>query len=83
MQLANTGTLAGDLSLAQLDIQDITGGSSVPVFSGQLGVLGTRPLGSIGAVVVQVKLTASPAAGGPSRAYTRKVFVRRPKPRRG
>ena len=68
VQLSNTGTLAGDLSLAQLDVQDqpgpnggllssavqlavqdITGGSSIPVFSGQLGGLGTRPLGNIGA----------------------------------
>lgn len=68
VQLSNTGTLAGDLSLAQLDVQDqpgpnggllssavqlavqdITGGSSIPVFSGQLGGLGTRSLGSLGA----------------------------------
>jgi hypothetical protein len=32
-------------------------------------------------VVLEVKLTASPEAGGPSRAYTRKVSVNRPKRR--
>jgi spore coat-associated protein N len=66
VELSNTGTLAGDLSLAQLDVQnqpgpnggllstavqlavqDITGGSSIPVFSGALGDVGSRPLGSI------------------------------------
>ena len=67
VQLSNSGTLPGDLSLQQLDvadspgpgggrlsnvvslqITDITGGSSIPVFSGQLGGLGSRPLGAIG-----------------------------------
>jgi hypothetical protein len=33
-------------------------------------------------VALQVKLSASPAAGGPSRAYTRKVSVQRPKAKR-
>jgi spore coat-associated protein N len=67
VQLVNSGTLPGDLSLQQLDvtdspgpgggrlsnvvslqITDITGGSSIPVFSGRLGGLGSRPLGAIG-----------------------------------
>jgi hypothetical protein len=67
VQLTNSGTLPGDLSLRQLDvtdspgpgggrlsnvvslqITDITGGSSIPVFSGQLGGLDSRPLGAIG-----------------------------------
>jgi len=68
VQLTNSGTLPGDLSLQQLDVSDspgpgggrlsdvvslqitdVTGGSSIPVFSGQLGGLGSRPLGAIGA----------------------------------
>jgi spore coat-associated protein N len=68
VQLRNSGTLPGDLSLQQLDVSDspgpgggrlsnvvslqvtdVTGGSSIPVFSGQLGGLGSRPLGAIGA----------------------------------
>jgi hypothetical protein len=67
VQLTNSGTLPGDLSLQQLDVSDnpgpgggrlsnvvtlditdVTGGSSIPVFSGQLGGLGSRPLGAIG-----------------------------------
>jgi hypothetical protein len=67
VQLTNSGTLPGDLSLQQIDmndspgpggghlsgvvnlqIADVTGGSSIPVFSGQLAGLGTRPLGAIG-----------------------------------
>jgi hypothetical protein len=32
-------------------------------------------------VVLQLRLTASPAAGGPSRAYARRVTVKRPKRR--
>ena len=66
VQLSNSGTLAGELSLSQLDVQnqpgpnggllssavqlavqDVTGGSSIPVFSGPLGGVGNRPLGSI------------------------------------
>jgi hypothetical protein len=66
VQLSNTGTLAGDLSLAQadvadqpganggrlsngvhLDIEDVTGGSSIPVFAGRLATVGTRSLGPI------------------------------------
>ena len=66
VQLANTGSLAGALTLSQLDvldqpgvnggrlsdavqlnIQDITGGSSIPVYGGQLRSVGTRPLGSL------------------------------------
>src|SRR5687767_2263399 len=61
VQLSTTGTLAADLSVAQLDVQnepgpnggplstavqltveDITGGNSIPVFSGRLDGLGTR-----------------------------------------
>jgi len=67
VQLRNSGTLPGDLSLQQLDVSDspgpgggrlsnvatlhvtdVTGGSSIPIFSGQLGGLGSRPLGAIG-----------------------------------
>ena len=67
VQLSNTGALAGDLGLAQLDVQDVpganggrlsdavhlditdvTGGSSVPVFAGQLATVGNRPLGQLG-----------------------------------
>ncbi|HET7574446.1 MAG TPA: hypothetical protein VFJ99_04965 [Solirubrobacterales bacterium] len=67
VQLTNGGTLPGDLSLQELDVQDqpgpgggrlsnvvslqisdVTGGSSIPVFSGRLGRLGTRTLGAIG-----------------------------------
>jgi spore coat-associated protein N len=67
VQLTNSGTLPGDLSLQQLDVSDspgpgggrlsdvaslvvtdVTGGSSIPVFSGRLGGLGGRPLGAIG-----------------------------------
>jgi spore coat-associated protein N len=66
VQLSNTGSLAGELGLSQLDVQDqpganggrlsdgvqldvqdITGGSSIPVFAGELGGLATQPLGSI------------------------------------
>src|SRR4051812_38821572 len=43
------GPGGGRLSnLVSLQITDITGGSSVPVFSGQLGHLGSRSLGAIG-----------------------------------
>jgi hypothetical protein len=67
VRLANGGTLPGDLSLQQLDVNDrpgpgggrlsnvvnlqitdITAGSSIPIFSGQLGGLGARTLGAIG-----------------------------------
>jgi hypothetical protein len=67
VQLANSGTVPGDLSLQQLDvrdqpgagggrlsnavsldIRDVTGGNSVPIFAGRLGGLGSRPLGAIG-----------------------------------
>jgi spore coat-associated protein N len=67
VQLANSGTLPGDLVLQQvgvsdrpgpgggrlsdvvhLAIADVTGGSSIPVFSGALKGLGSRPLGAIG-----------------------------------
>jgi spore coat-associated protein N len=68
VQLSNTGALAGDLGLAQLDVQDqpganggrlsdavqlditdVTGGNSVPVFTGQLATVGSRPLGQLAA----------------------------------
>jgi len=43
------GPGGGRLSnVVTLDIADVTGGSSIPVFSGQLGGLGSRPLGAIG-----------------------------------
>ncbi|HEX6653256.1 MAG TPA: hypothetical protein VF072_10965 [Thermoleophilaceae bacterium] len=46
----NPGPGGGRLSnVVTLDITDVTGGSSIPVFSGQLGGLGSRPLGAIGA----------------------------------
>jgi hypothetical protein len=67
VELKNTGSLPGDLSLQQLDVQDqpganggrlsnavqleiadVTSGNPTPVFNGQLGGLGSRPLGSIG-----------------------------------
>ena len=45
----NPGPGGGRLSnVVTLDITDVTGGSSIPVFSGQLGGLGNRPLGAIG-----------------------------------
>jgi spore coat-associated protein N len=66
VQLSNTGSLAGALSLAQLDVldqpganggrlsdavhlnlQDVTGGSAIPVFAGQLRTVGSRALGSL------------------------------------
>jgi hypothetical protein len=42
---ANGGRLSDAISL---DIADVTGGNSVPIFTGRLGGLGSRPLGSIG-----------------------------------
>jgi spore coat-associated protein N len=43
------GPGGGRLSnVVSLQIADVTGGSSIPVFSGQLGELGSRPLGAIG-----------------------------------
>jgi hypothetical protein len=67
VQLANSGSLPGDLGLQQLglqdqpgagggrlsdvihlDISDVTAGNSVPIFTGQLGGLGSRSLGGIG-----------------------------------
>jgi spore coat-associated protein N len=43
------GPGGGRLSnVVSLQITDVTGGSSIPVFSGQLGGLGSRPLGAIG-----------------------------------
>ena len=85
VQLANAGSLPGDLGLQQLDVQDqpganggrlsdvislditdVTGGNSVPMFNGQLGGLGSRPLGSIGPNESRTfKFTASLPDGGP------------------
>src|SRR5919205_1246930 len=42
---ANGGLLS---SAVHVDISDVTAGSSVPIFTGQLGGVGNRPLGSIG-----------------------------------
>ncbi len=68
VQLSNTGKLAGDLRLAQVNvldqpganggrlsdavqlaISDVTGGSSIPVYGGQLRAVGTRTLGKLAA----------------------------------
>jgi hypothetical protein len=86
VELSNTGALAGDLGLAQLDVQDrpganggrlsdavqldiadVTGGSSVPVFTGQLAAVGSRPLGQLAAGGERTfKFTASlPDTGTP------------------
>jgi spore coat-associated protein N len=47
--LDQPGVNGGRLSEAvRLDITDVTGGSSIPVFAGQLGTLATQPLGAIG-----------------------------------
>ena len=89
VQLSNPSQLDGDLSLAQLDVQDqpganggrlsdavrldvtdVTGGSSVPVFAGQFASVGTRPLGLIGAGQSRTfRFTASlPDTGNPPSA---------------
>ena len=86
VQLSNTGALAGDLGLAQLEVQDqpganggrlsdaihldisdVTGGSLVPVFAGQLATVGNRALGQIAAGEERTfKFTASlPDTGVP------------------
>jgi spore coat-associated protein N len=84
VQLVNSGTLPGDLSLQQLDvldkpgagggrlsnavtldIKDVTGGNSVPIFAGRLGGLGSRPLGAIGPGEARTfRFTASLPDGG-------------------
>ena len=84
VQLVNSGTLAGDLSLQELDVQDtpgagggrlsnavtldikdVTGGNSVPIFAGRLGGLGSRPLGAIGPAEARTfRFTASLPDGG-------------------
>jgi hypothetical protein len=53
-----------------LDITDVSGGNSVPIFAGRLGGLGSRPLGSIGPSETRTfKFTASlPDAGRPPTA---------------
>jgi hypothetical protein len=86
VQLSNTGTLAAELTVAQLGMQDqpgahggrlssrvqlevhdVTGGSSIPVFSGPLGGLGSQPLGSIAPGAARTyRFTASlPNSGTP------------------
>ena len=46
--LDTPGANGGRLSDAvRLDITDVTGGSSIPVFAGQLATVGNRPLGAI------------------------------------
>ena len=86
MQLSNAGTLAGALSVQQLDVvdqpgsnggklsnavpldvQDVTGGSAVPVFAGQLAAFGTRALGNIAPGAARTyRFTASlPDSGAP------------------
>ena len=66
VQLSNTGKLAGDLRVAQVNVQDqpggnggrlsnavqlaisdVTGGSLIPVYGGQLSSVGTRTLGKL------------------------------------
>jgi spore coat-associated protein N len=84
VELANSGSLPGDLGLQQLglqdqpgagggrlsdvihlDVSDITAGSSVPIFTGQLGGLGSRSLGSIGPSDSRTfRFTASLPEGG-------------------
>jgi hypothetical protein len=86
VQLSNAGSLAGDLGLEQLDVQDqpgtnggrlsdavhldvddVTGGSSVPVYAGQLGSLQSRALGNIAPGEARTyRFTASlPDSGAP------------------
>jgi hypothetical protein len=84
VQLSNTGTLAGDLGLHQLDVvdqpganggqlsgavhldvQDITGGNLIPVFTGPLAALQTSALGSIAPGSARTyRFTASLPDGG-------------------
>jgi spore coat-associated protein N len=87
VQLLNSGSLPGDLSLQQLDVQDqpgagggrlsdavslnvtdVTGGSSIPIFAGRLGGLGSRQVGAIGPSEARTfRFTASlPDSGAPS-----------------
>jgi spore coat-associated protein N len=60
------GVNGGRLSDAvHLDVQDVTGGSVVPVFSGQLGTLQSRALGNIAPGEVRTyRFTASLPDGG-------------------
>jgi spore coat-associated protein N len=65
------GAAGGRLSDAiSLDITDVSGGNSVPIFTGRLGGLGSRPLGSIGPGETRTfKFAASlPDAGRPPTA---------------
>jgi hypothetical protein len=61
------GPYGGRLSDAvNLDVQDVTGGNAVPVFSGHLGELHSRALGSIVPGEVRTyRFTASLPDGGP------------------
>jgi hypothetical protein len=59
----NGGLLSNAISL---DITDVTGGNSVPIFNGRLGGLGSRPLGSIGPGETRTfRFTVSLPDGGP------------------
>jgi spore coat-associated protein N len=84
VQLSNTGSLAGDLGVQQLDVQDqpgtnggvlsdavhldiddVTGGSVVPVFAGQLSSFQNHSLGSIAPGEARTyRFTASLPDGG-------------------
>jgi hypothetical protein len=65
---ANGGRLSDAI---YLDITDVTGGNSVPMFTGQLGGLGSRPLGSIGPHQARTfQFTASLPDGGPPPSPT-------------
>jgi hypothetical protein len=90
IQLSNAGSLAGDLGLEQLDVQDqpganggrlsdavhldvedVTGGSLIPVFAGQLGSLQSRALGNIAPGEARTyRFTASIPDGGPPPSPT-------------
>jgi hypothetical protein len=62
------GANAGKLSNAvTLNVQDVTGGSAVPVFAGQLAAFGTRALGNIAPGAARTfRFTASlPDSGAP------------------
>jgi hypothetical protein len=86
VQLSNTGKLAGDLRVAQVNLQDqpganggrlsdavqlaindITGGSSIPVYGGRLKSVGTRTLGKLAAGKARTyRFTATlPSTGTP------------------
>jgi hypothetical protein len=59
---ANGGRLS---SVINLDISDVSGGSSIPIFAGHPGGLGSRPLGAIGPHEARTfRFTASLPDGG-------------------